>query len=131
MADLILHWHRRDLRIADNIALSAARRRSSKVVGVFCLDPGILQQDDVAPARVAYMMGSLRELQASYLQVGSQLLIFQGLPTEVLPAIATGLGAKAVMWNKDIEPYSRSRDRTVAAALREAGIEVETFWDQL
>ena len=67
----------------------------------------------------------------SYLQAGSQLLIFQGLPTEVLPAIATGLGAKAVMWNKDVEPYSRERDRTVAAALREAGIEVETFWDQL
>jgi deoxyribodipyrimidine photo-lyase len=131
MADLILHWHRRDLRITDNIALASARSRSSKVVGVFCLDPGILQRDDVAPARVTYMIGSLRELQESYLQAGSQLLIFQGLPTEVLPEIATGLGAKAVMWNKDVEPYSRERDRTVAAALREVGIEVETFWDQL
>lgn len=131
MADLILHWHRRDLRIIDNIALASARRISSKVVGVFCLDPGILQRDDVASVRMAYMMGSLRELQESYLQAGSQLLIFQGLPTEVLPAIATGLGARAVMWNKDVEPYSRERDRTVAAALREAGIEVETFWDQL
>jgi len=131
MADLILHWHRRDLRIADNIALTSARRRSSRVVGVFCLDPGILQRDDVAPARVTYLIGSLHELQESYLQAGSQLLIFQGLPTEVLPAIATGLGAKAVLWNKDVEPYSRDRDRIVAATLREAGIEVETFWDQL
>ncbi|NJR38416.1 MAG: deoxyribodipyrimidine photolyase [Leptolyngbyaceae cyanobacterium CSU_1_4] len=131
MADLILHWHRRDLRITDNIALYSARRKSSKVVGVFCLDPGILRREDVAPARATYMIESLRELQESYLQAGSQLLIFQGLPTEVLPAIAVGLGAKAVVWNKDVEPYSRDRDRTVAAALREAGIEVETFWDQL
>lgn len=131
MADLVLHWHRRDLRIADNIALSSARHRSSKVVGIFCLDPDILQRDDVAPVRVTYMIESLRELQESYLQAGSQLLIFQGLPAEVLPTIASALGAKAVMWNKDVEPYSRERDRTVAAALREAGIEVETFWDQL
>lgn len=131
MADLILHWHRRDLRTTDNMALASARRSSSKVVGVFCLDPGILQRDDVAPVRVTYMIGSLRELQESYLQAGSQLLIFQGSPTEVLPTIAIELGARAVTWNKDVEPYSRERDRTVAAALREAGIEVETFWDQL
>jgi deoxyribodipyrimidine photo-lyase len=131
MADLILHWHRRDLRVVDNISLSSARRRSSKVVGVFCLDPAILNNGDVAPARVAYLIGSLQELEASYLKAGSQLLVFQGLPTQVLPTIATRLGAKAVLWNKDVEPYSRERDRTVAASLREAGIEVETFWDQL
>jgi deoxyribodipyrimidine photo-lyase len=131
MAELILHWHRRDLRITDNIALSSARRQSSKVVGVFCLDPGILQPENVAPVRVTYMIDSLRELQKNYLEAGSQLLIFQGEPIQVLPRVAAGLGAKAVMWNKDVEPYSRERDRTVAAALREAGVVVETFWDQL
>jgi deoxyribodipyrimidine photo-lyase len=131
MSDLILHWHRRDLRIADNIALSSARRRTSKVLGIFCLDPGILQTDTVAPVRMAYMMGSLQELQRRYLEAGSQLLIFQGEPIKVLPTIATALSAKAVVWNKDVEPYSRERDRTVAAALRAEGIEVEAFWDQL
>jgi deoxyribodipyrimidine photo-lyase len=131
MTDLILHWHRRDLRIADNIALSSARSRTSKVVGIFCLDPGILQTDRVAAVRMAYMMGSLQELQQRYLEAGSQLLIFQGEPIKVLPTIATALNAKAVVWNKDVEPYSRERDRTVAAALRESGIEVEAFWDQL
>jgi deoxyribodipyrimidine photo-lyase len=130
MVDLILHWHRRDLRVADNIALSSARRKSSKVVGIFCLDPGILQVD-MAAVRVTYLMGSLQELQESYREAGSQLLIFQGEPIKVLPTVATRLGAKAVMWNKDVEPYSRERDRSVAAALREAGIEVEAFWDQL
>jgi deoxyribodipyrimidine photo-lyase len=131
MVDMILHWHRRDLRVADNIALSSARRRSPKVVGVFCLDPGILQPDTVAPVRMAYLMGSLHELQQRYLEAGSQLLIFHGEPIKVLPALATALGAQAVMWNKDVEPYSRERDRTVAAALREGGVEVEAFWDQL
>ncbi|MEG4092484.1 deoxyribodipyrimidine photo-lyase, partial [Microcoleus sp. Pol12B4] len=37
MSDLILFWHRRDLRISDNIGLAAARQQSPKVVGIFCL----------------------------------------------------------------------------------------------
>ena len=74
MADeLVLFWHRRDLRIRDNLGLAAARARTSKVIGMFCLDPGILDSDDIAPARVAYMMGSLAELQESYKAAGSEL----------------------------------------------------------
>lgn len=131
MTDLILFWHRRDLRIADNLGLAAARQRTAKVVGVFCLDPGILKPDEVAPARAMYLIGSLQELQSSYAEVGSQLLLLQGAPTHVLPALAAALGTSAVFWNKDVEPYARERDRAVADALKEKGIEVQAFWDQL
>ena len=65
MSDLILFWHRRDLRICDNIGLAAARQQSSKVVGIFCLDRNILDSDDVAPARVTYMIGCLQKLSAT------------------------------------------------------------------
>jgi len=131
MPNLILFWHRRDLRISDNIGLAAARQRSPKVVGVFCLDPGILQLDDVAPARVAYMLGCLRELQEAYAKVGSQLLVLQNAPAVALPNLAIALQASAVRWNRDVEPCGRSRDRTVAEALRQAGVEVQAEWDQL
>ncbi|NJR65596.1 MAG: deoxyribodipyrimidine photolyase [Leptolyngbyaceae cyanobacterium CRU_2_3] len=131
MADLILFWHRRDLRTTDNVGLAAARQKSPKVVGVFCLDPGILDRADVAAVRVAYMMGSLRELQESYAKAGSQLLIFQGSPTQKLPELARALSAQAMFWNRDVEPYARERDRTVGETLKQAGVEVQTFWDQL
>jgi deoxyribodipyrimidine photo-lyase len=131
MADLILFWHRRDLRIADNLGLAAAKEQTSKVVGVFCLDPDILEKDDVAPARVVYLIGSLRALQERYLQAGSQLLILQGSPVQKIPKLAEALGATAVFWNRDVEPYAQTRDRTVAAALKEKSIEVQTFWDQI
>lgn len=131
MSDLILFWHRRDLRISDNIGLNAARQDTSKVVGVFCLDPNILDQDDIAPARVAYMMGCLQHLQQQYLEIGSQLLILQGTPSETLVKLATKLAAKAVYWNQDVEPYSQTRDRQVSEALEDAKIEVKMFWDQL
>ena len=133
MADeLVLFWHRRDLRIRDNLGLMAACDRTSKVTGIFCLDPGILESDDVAPARVAYMIGSLAELQESYKSAGSELLILKGQPEEAIPQLATALEATAVYWNRDVEPYSRDRDTKVAEALKEKGIERSTqYWDQL
>ncbi len=133
MADeLVLFWHRRDLRIRDNLGLAAARDRTPKVIGVFCLDPGILDGDDIAPARVTYMIGSLAELQESYKGAGSELLILKGKPEEAIPELAAALSATAVYWNRDVEPYSRDRDTEVANALKDKDIERSTqYWDQL
>jgi deoxyribodipyrimidine photo-lyase len=131
MTDLILFWHRRDLRTIDNIGLNAARQRSPKVVGVFCLDRDILQRDDVAPVRVTYLIESLNRLAIDHARAGGQLLIVQGRPVEQIPQLAQALNAKAVFLNRDIEPYGRSRDNAVKEALRQAGVEVQGFWDQL
>jgi len=37
-----LFWHRRDLRLADNLGLAAAAASTPAVTGVFVLDPSIL-----------------------------------------------------------------------------------------
>ncbi|MCL1466716.1 cryptochrome/photolyase family protein [Argonema galeatum] len=131
MSDLILFWHRRDLRISDNIGLAAAQQQSQKVVGVFCLDRNILRRDDVAPARVTYMIGCLQSLQQRYAEAGSQLSILDDEPSKAIPTLAAALNAKAVFWNWDVEPYSKERDRTVTEALKAKGIQVQNFWDQL
>ncbi|MEM6610766.1 MAG: FAD-binding domain-containing protein [Cyanobacteria bacterium P01_C01_bin.72] len=131
MSDLILFWHRRDLRISDNLGLATATEETSKVVGVFCLDPGILDRDDIAPARVTYMIGCLAELQSSYQKLGSQLLIIRGEPATAIPQLAEALNAQGVFWNLDVEPYAKKRDRAVAEALNAQGISSKNFWDQL
>lgn len=131
MSDPILFWHRRDLRLADNIGLVAACKQSQKVIGVFCLDPNLLKRDDVAPARVKYMIGCLQDLQERYQKAGSQLLILQDEPSQSIPKLAAALNAKAVFWNWDVEPYATQRDEQVTEALKENGIAVANFWDQL
>jgi deoxyribodipyrimidine photo-lyase len=132
MSELILFWHRRDLRISDNKGLAAAREQTAKVVGVFCLDPEILKPDEVAPARVTYMIGCLQALQQRYAQAGSQLLIVRGNPQEIIPDLAADLQAKAVFWNWDVEPYAQTRDRAVMEALKSKGIAfLPPNWDQL
>ena len=130
--ELVLFWHRKDLRIRDSVGLSAAGDRTSKLIGVFCLDPGILEGDDIAPARVTYMIGSLAELQESYKSAGSELLILQGKPEKAIPKLAKALEATAVYWNQDVEPYAKERDSSVADALDKEDIETRfDFWDQL
>ena len=129
--DLILFWHRRDLRIQDNLGLIKACQSSSKVIGLFCLDPNLLKRDDVAPVRVSYMIGCLEFLQEEYKKLGSQLLILQGEPQEIIPKLARELKAKAVYFNLDIEPFAKKRDRSVSEALQSIGIRTETTWDQL
>ena len=132
MSDLILFWHRRDLRISDNTGIAAALEKSRKMVGVFCLDPNILKGDDVAAVRVTYMIGCLQKLQEKYAQMGSQLLILWDNPVKAIPQLAATLKAKAVFWNWDVEPYSQERDADVINALVEQGIEyLDKNWDQL
>ncbi|PSB03923.1 cryptochrome/photolyase family protein [Merismopedia glauca] len=131
MSDLIIFWHRRDLRLSDHVGLTAARKASSQIIGVFCLDPMILHREDIAASRVSYLIDCLQALQESYLNAGSQLLIFSGSPAKVIPNLAKTLQAQAVFWHQDVEPYAKSRDVDVAQALKEQGIRVETFWDQL
>jgi deoxyribodipyrimidine photo-lyase len=48
MTNLILFWHRRDLRLDDNIGFHKAQQHSQNVVGIFCFDPQLLQSKQVA-----------------------------------------------------------------------------------
>lgn len=127
----LLFWHRRDLRLSDNVGLFQISQQSQRVVGVFCLDPHLLNSKNTAPKRIAYMLGCLRELQINYAAVGSQLLILYDEPSQGIPKLATALSATAVYWNLDVEPYARERDERVTIQLQQQGVEVRTFWDHL
>ncbi|WP_017292686.1 FAD-binding domain-containing protein [Geminocystis herdmanii] len=131
MNNLIIFWHRKDLRITDNLGLFSARKKNNKIIGIFCLDPAILKGDDIAPARVKYLLECLEELQKNYQKLGSDLLIFHDSPLNIIPSLAEALKAEAVYWNLDVEPFSRQRDKTIELALQTKGIRIETFWDQL
>ena len=131
MSDLVLFWHRNDLRIVDSIGLAQACQRDARVLGVFCFDPAILQRDDIAPARIAYLLGCLKSLCVDYHNAGSRLLILHQDPSIGLPLLAGELKAKAVYWHLDVEPYARTRDELVTIALQSTGVEVVTNWDRL
>jgi len=131
MSNLILFWHRKDLRINDNIALDLAYLTSKKIIGCYCIDPVIFHPDQIAPAKVKYLLESLQELQENYRQLNSELYILQGQPEQQIPQFAQTLNVKSVYYNLDVEPYSNQRDQNVNQALKERGIETNFYWDQL
>ena len=126
-----LFWHRRDLRLGDNLGLAAVASLTPAVTGVFVLDPAELQHPTMAPARRWFLLESLRELQQRWREAGSRLLLLEGDPLELLPLLARRLGAIGVAWNRDVEPLVRQRDRELAQVLQAQGQRVAADWDQL
>ncbi|GAA0252171.1 cryptochrome/photolyase family protein [Haladaptatus pallidirubidus] len=120
-----LHWHRRDLRVEDNRALSSG----DPVVPVFVFDREVLGH--AAPPRVSYMLSALESLRESYRKRGGDLLVAHGDPREELPRIAAELGAERVVWNRDYSGLAKRRDAEVRDALDEDGIVCQSFHDSL
>ena len=121
-------WFRRDLRLADNPALTAAIN-SGEVVPAFVLDPVLLESDRVGPKRLAWLQANLRALDRSLHERGSRLIVRRGDPAEELMRLARETQADHVFFNLDITPYARRRDRRVALEFEKNGLTVESFDD--
>ena len=110
-------WFRRDLRLGDNPALLAAIDAAradgdGRVVPLFVIDPRLW--DSSGPVRQAYLVNSLRALDAS---LGGRLLLQHGDPVDVLPRLATRTASSSVHIAADFGPYGQARDDAVASAL--------------
>jgi deoxyribodipyrimidine photo-lyase len=125
-----LHWHRRDLRIRDNVGLLAAARDSDDtVVPVFVLDDRLLSQSG-APRIVALRKG-LQALREQYHDRDGELVVVRGNPTEEVPRLVDEFDVERVHWNRDYSGLARRRDEAVRTALEDGSTDVETHEDAL
>ncbi|WP_435347576.1 cryptochrome/photolyase family protein [Haloarchaeobius sp. HRN-SO-5] len=127
-----LHWHRDDLRAADNHALASAAAQvdaSGPVVPAFVFDDAVLAHG--SSNRVAFMLDALDALQTWYRERGSDLVVRHGDPREVLPSLATDLDAERVWWNEGYSGLARERDAAVQRALDAVDVDHESVGDAL
>ena len=116
-----LVWLRRDLRVHDNPALTAAHRAADRVVPVFVLDPRLLDAGRFPSAnRAWFLLACLRELRGALRERGGQLFVRAGEPERVLPQLAREANAGAVYFASDVSPFAMARDKRIERAL--AGI---------
>jgi deoxyribodipyrimidine photo-lyase len=155
-----LVWLRRDLRLTDHAALSAALAGGCRVHIGFVFDREILdplpgqpgaRPSDAEPVgespaeargdgrqhglrhdrRVEFIRHSVAEIDGQLRALGGALHVRHARARDAIPALAAELGVDAVYANHDYEPASLDRDEAVRAALAAAGREFLTFKDQV
>ena len=114
-------WFRRDLRVADHPALLAALDAADQVVPVFVVDRALLDGRPSGPNRRAFLLGALQALARDLEALGGRLLVPEGDPVAVVPALARAAAADAVWCSLEHTPYARRRDTAVERALRADG----------
>jgi deoxyribodipyrimidine photo-lyase len=124
---LAIFWFRRDLRLADNPALSAALAQAEAVLPVYLWAPE--DEGEWTPGAAArwWLHQSLGALDDSLRARGSRLLFRAGPAPDALSALVAETGAGAVFWNRLYDPVLIARDAKVRDRLREFGIEVREY----
>ncbi len=122
-----LLWFRQDLRLSDHPALVAALNRGGAVVPVYIYDP---QRDEGwAPgaAQKWWLHHALKDLGEALAARGNRLILRKGDTAGELRQLIESTGAGAVYWSRRYEPAAVRKDSELKEALRQDGLEVESF----
>ena len=125
----IIHWFRRDLRIADNTALAAAVAAGDEVLPVYVASDWRREHGWTGPARQEFLCGSLASLAKNIGGIGGRLIIRKGDAVEELEKLAVETGASAITTNRDPDPFGRAVEMRVQAMAEARGIEFSPHKD--
>lgn len=124
-------WFRRDLRLEDNTALSAALSENESVLPIFIFDTEILSELPEDDSRLNFIHKSLGQIDKRLKGFGSSLKCIKGNPSQVWKELAESHTIDKVYFNKDYEPYARKRDLEIFNFFNSKGIELQAYKDQV
>ncbi len=123
-------WLRRNLRLEDNLVISAALKKGHPLQFIFIFDPDILSRftnpDD---SRLSFIASALEGINAKLKTFGGNLLIFHDKPQNVIPKIAKEFTAENIFADEDFESQNIKRDLEVEANLE--GTKLHLICDHL
>ena len=127
MAPVIV-WFRRDFRLSDHEALSAAVESGQPVIPVFIHDEHV----ETLGAAPALRLEMAVECFAKSLDAkGSKLILRRGKALDVLRDLIKETGADTVHWSRSYDPTVQERDKAVKTGLKGDGVTVESFTGHL
>lgn len=130
MADTspIIIWFRRDLRLADHAALSAACATGRPVIPLFILDEVV---EALGAAPKWRLEQGIAALETAIKAQNGRLILRTGRALATLEALIGETGAGAVWWSRLYDPDSVTRDTAVKAALKKKGLDARSFGGHL
>ncbi len=124
----ILMWFRRDLRLSDHAALSAACDAGRPVIPVFIHDDLVAGLAAAPKWRLGLGLGALEDSLAAK---NSRLILRRGDAGQVLQELIDETGAGTVFWSRLYDPDSVARDTAIKETLKEQGVEAKSFGGHL
>jgi deoxyribodipyrimidine photo-lyase len=118
----VLVWFTRDLRLADNAALTHAVASGRSVLACYVHDERPTAALAEGAASRWWLGRSLAALAAALQAKGGRLVLRRGEPGRVLEALALESGAHEVVCSKRYEPVAAAEEGRVAAVLEARGI---------
>ncbi|MDX1977162.1 MAG: DASH family cryptochrome [Pseudanabaenaceae cyanobacterium bins.68] len=125
----ILIWYRQDLRIFDHQPLWAAQDQIT--IPFYCFDQRQFGETSfgfpkTGKFRAQFMIESVANLRQNLQKLGSDLIVRQGLPEQILPAIATTLKIDAVYFHTEVTAEEVEVEKLVTQAL--GSVKIRKFW---
>ncbi|MDO9416969.1 cryptochrome/photolyase family protein [Pararhizobium sp.] len=130
-ADPVIVWFRKDLRLSDNHALSAAVSSGRPVLAVYIRDTDAPETGPLGAAQAWWLHHSLDALAKSIEALGNRLILRSGKAGDVLGDLINETSAGSVYWNRRYDPAGIAVDQPVKEALQADGIVAKSFAGQL
>ena len=136
--DYGIHWFRRDLRVAGNLALQKQfKKHDGRVVGLFCFDHKFLDRDDFSVNRFQFFIETMKSLKDELRRLGGDLLVMDVGPDQAITELFEKLKKhgrdlpSSFSWSRDYEPFARERDERIENLISEYGVETFNERDHL
>ncbi|MCU0776469.1 MAG: DNA photolyase family protein [Akkermansiaceae bacterium] len=118
----VIHWFRRDLRIADHPGLYHASRRGLPVVPVYFLSTWRGRHEWTGPNRQQFLCGCLESLARNLETIGGRLILREGDAVAGLRALIGETRAVELHFHADPDPFGKSVEARVRAMCLAMGI---------
>ena len=122
-----IYWFRADLRLLDNPQFVKACQHSESLLPVFVLpkpEQTLWSFDRISKQRSTWLQQNLRDLQRSLEEMGSALLVLEGEPKHVLPALCERVGSKTIY----CEAIDAPEEQCDVMELQRAGLTIHSHW---
>ena len=121
--DVQVVWFKRDLRVHDHPALTAAIATGSPVLPLYVIEPSLLAHPHTASRHVELVLDGLTDLRASLAQLGAPLVVRVGEVVDVLEALNSDVAIAAIRSHEEFGILATwRRDQAVADWCRTRGV---------
>lgn len=126
-------WFKNDLRLHDQKALTEALGQSKEILPVYCIDPRQFENTHLGfPKQGAFfgrfLLESLNDLKSSMQAKGSNLLVLEGKPEELIPALCEQYDIEAVFGSKEVGTEEIAIENALENALWKHKIPLKLYW---